>query len=54
MRPFIIFEYIHINNSLLEEILQNLNKEKYKIIHLEENIFCCPKSKKFKLDLNIE
>jgi len=52
-RPFIIFEYIHIDNSLFDELLNKLIQEKYKIIQLNENVLCYPKNKILKLDLNI-
>jgi len=49
VRPFIIFEFIHINNTVLNDLLKKLDREKYKIIQIKENIFCFPKSKSLKI-----
>ncbi len=46
IRPFIIFEYIHIKNKTFKKTLEMLNKEKFFYIKIEENIFCFPQEKK--------
>ncbi len=52
-RPFIIFEYIHVDNDFFDELLNILTQENYKIIQLNENILCYPENKIIKLDLSI-
>ena len=53
IRPFIIFEFIHINNIFLNDLIKILDRERYKIIQIKENIFCYPENKSLKLNLNI-
>ena len=45
MRPFIVFEYLHIENELLKKITFKLLQNKYLYFQIEENIFCLPKEK---------
>lgn len=41
--PILIFEFIHIDNSTLTEVLNIIIKKKYIYFKSEENIFCIPK-----------
>ena len=45
IRPLIIFEYVHIENVLLEKIITKLTKNKYLYFQIEENLFCLPEEK---------
>ena len=46
-RPFIIFEFIHIENSFFEKLNKKLIDENYLFFAVNENIFCLPKDKNF-------
>tara|TARA_B110000971_G_C19913202_1_gene455543 strand:- start:271 stop:1017 length:747 start_codon:yes stop_codon:yes gene_type:complete len=46
-RPFIIFEFIHIENSFFEKLNKKLIEENYVFFAVAENIFCLPKEKNF-------
>ena len=45
-RPYIIFEYIHINNKTFKILVDNFNKFDYIFFPINENIICIPKEKK--------
>ena len=45
VRPLIIFEYIHIENDLLEKITLKLLDKNFLYFQIEENLFCLPKEK---------
>ena len=42
LRPFIIFEYIHIKNLELKRLVDQLKIKKYNSIMVNENVFCFP------------
>ena len=41
----IIFEFIHIDNSIFEKLLLKLQKLNYKVFSINENVICLPASK---------
>ena len=45
MRPIIIFEYLHVSNQKLEDLVYSLNEKKYFFFSLNENIVCFPEEK---------
>ena len=45
IRPFIIFEYIHIKNNVFKILINNFNKFKYNFFSINENIICIPEEK---------
>tara|TARA_B100000242_G_scaffold76224_1_gene49626 strand:+ start:3679 stop:4428 length:750 start_codon:yes stop_codon:yes gene_type:complete len=45
MKPIIIFEYIHINNILLDKVIQKLLEKKYSFFEVKENLVCTPENK---------
>jgi FkbM family methyltransferase len=45
IRPFIIFEYIHIENKTFKVLIDNLKKFDYIFFPINENIICIPKEK---------
>jgi len=46
--PILIFEYIHIKNKILKELIEMLNEKKYNYFNINENLICLPKKiKKF-------
>ena len=47
IKPYIIFEYIHIDNKVFEILIQKLIKQKYKFFNINENIICVPEEKDF-------
>tara|TARA_Y100000389_G_scaffold85488_1_gene82229 strand:+ start:1888 stop:2622 length:735 start_codon:yes stop_codon:yes gene_type:complete len=47
LRPFIIFEFIHIENSFFERLKKKLIDENYQFFDVKENIFCFPKNENF-------
>ena len=51
IRPIIIFEYIHIENSIFEKCLSLLNEKNYIFFKINENIICIPKEKSSKLQI---
>ena len=46
VRPFIIFEYIHIKNKVFKILINNFKKFDYNFFAVNENMICCPKEKK--------
>ena len=46
IRPVIILEYIHIKNDTLVRLLNILEKEKYNIFTINENLICYPEADK--------
>ena len=51
VRPIIIFEYIHIENSIFEKCLNLFNKKNYIFFKINENVICIPKEKSLKLKI---
>jgi FkbM family methyltransferase len=51
LRPIIIFEYIHIDNNILNNLLVELKKNNYRVFPLSENIVCFPSTKKISINL---
>jgi FkbM family methyltransferase len=47
LRPFIIFEFIHIQNSFFEKLKKKLIDENYQFFEVKENVFCFPKDEFF-------
>ena len=47
LRPFIIFEFIHIQNSFFEKLKKKLIDENYQFYEVKENVFCFPKDEFF-------
>ena len=47
LRPFIIFEFIHIENSFFEKLKKKLINENYQFFDVKENVFCFPKNENF-------
>jgi len=45
IRPYIIFEYIHIENKTFKILIDNLKKFDYIFFPVNENIICVPKEK---------
>ena len=45
-RPFIIFEYIHINHEILNKTLNLLKEKKFFYFKIDENIISVPEEKK--------
>ena len=46
LRPFLVFEYIHIKSPTFNELLDLLNTKKFFYFALNENIICIPEEKK--------
>ena len=46
LRPFIIFEYIHINHEILNKTLNTLKEKKFFYFKIDENIISVPEEKK--------
>lgn len=46
LRPFLVFEYIHIKSTTFNELLNLLNAKKFFYFALNENIICIPEEKK--------
>ena len=44
LKPIIIFEYIHVQNEVLNKVILKIDQD-YKIFSLNENLVCIPKSK---------
>ena len=42
LRPFIIFEYIHIQYEVFKKLTSLLNIKKYKYFRIDENVICFP------------
>ena len=51
IRPIIIFEYIHIENSIFDKLIKELDSKNYFYSKFDENLVCFPEDKKdiFKL-----
>ena len=51
IRPIIIFEYIHIENSIFDKLIKELDSKNYFYSKFDENLLCFPEDKKdlFKL-----
>lgn len=49
LKPVIIFEFIHIDNDVFEDLLFRLSKNGYKTFSLKENAICFPDTKKISL-----
>jgi len=47
IKPYIIFEYIHIDNEIFKVLIQKLNKQNYNFFNINENIICVPEGKNF-------
>tara|TARA_B110000037_G_scaffold187390_1_gene217942 strand:- start:883 stop:1644 length:762 start_codon:yes stop_codon:yes gene_type:complete len=47
IKPYIIFEYIHIDNAIFKVLIQKLNKQNYNFFNINENIICVPEGKNF-------
>ena len=45
IRPYIIFEYIHIDHNTFKNLTINLTKYNYIFFSINENIICIPKEK---------
>ena len=52
LRPFMIFEYIHIQNDTFSDLIKKLIEKKYLFFNVAENIVCFPNEKKIIFDLN--
>lgn len=46
IRPYIIFEYIHIDHNIFKTVTEHLNKKKYIFFPINENLICIPSEKK--------
>jgi FkbM family methyltransferase len=46
IRPYIIFEYIHIDHSTFKIVTDNLTKSKYLFFPVNENLVCIPNEKR--------
>ena len=46
LRPYIIFEYIHIDNNTFKTLIDNFKKFDYDFFSINENVICIPKEKK--------
>ena len=46
IRPFIIFEYIHVEHSILQKILTKLTEKQYLFFRIDENVISLPIEKK--------
>ena len=47
--PIIIFEFIHIDNKIFQDVIKKLSSSKYKFFSINENMICLPKNKFFKI-----
>ena len=52
LRPFMIFEYIHIQNDTFLDLIKKLIEKKYLFFNVAENMVCFPNEKKIIFDLN--
>ena len=52
LRPFMIFEYIHIHNDTFLNLIKKLIEKKYSFFNVGENIICFPNDKKIIFELN--
>ena len=54
LRPLIIFEYLHIKNTVFSKLINLLNSKNFIFYKLEENVVCFPKeNKKLKFLFNL-
>ncbi len=52
LRPFIIFEYVHIQNLTFLNLTKKLKEKKYSFFNVAENIICFPNEKKTNFEFN--
>ena len=45
LKPIIIFEYIHINNKIIKELITKLDNKNFLYFKLNENLVCFPEEK---------
>ncbi len=50
LTPIIIFEYIHVDNIIFDELVLKLKKINYKFFSINENIVCYPPNKIINID----
>jgi len=46
-----MFEYIHIDNNVYQNLINKLLKKEYLFFSVDENMICYPKEIKIKIDL---
>jgi len=46
IRPFIIFEYVHVEHSILQKVLNKLIEKEYLFFRIDENVISFPIEKK--------
>tara|TARA_X000000950_G_C13907986_1_gene657746 strand:+ start:2737 stop:3492 length:756 start_codon:yes stop_codon:yes gene_type:complete len=46
IRPYIVFEYIHLETQILKNTLELIKKNNFLFFKIEENIFCFPEERK--------
>ena len=47
LKPYIIFEFIHIDNEIFKILINKLIQKKYNLFNIGENIICAPEEKDF-------
>lgn len=47
LKPYIIFEFIHIDNEIFKILINKLIQKKYNLFNIGENIICVPEEKDF-------
>ena len=47
LKPYIIFEFIHIDNDIFKILISKLIQKKYNLFNIGENIICAPEEKDF-------
>lgn len=47
LKPYIIFEFIHIDNDIFKILINKLIQKKYNLFNIGENIICVPEEKDF-------
>tara|TARA_B110000967_G_C18855871_1_gene547194 strand:- start:1033 stop:1788 length:756 start_codon:yes stop_codon:yes gene_type:complete len=47
LKPYIIFEFIHIDNDIFKILISKLIQKKYNLFNIGENIICVPEEKDF-------
>ena len=47
IKPYIIFEFIHIDNKVFKQLIQKLNEKNYRLFNIYENVICIPEDKDF-------
>ena len=50
LKPIIIFEYIHVDNQILDNLLLMLKENDYRIFSLNENTICFPNSRNISIN----